>query len=150
MFVSFYQYFEDVDTGIIITKHILYFIFTFFLNLLRGLTILNLNPDYILISFSISRIINIVMETKEYICLILFPFQFISLMFYLEIFELNFCGLNKNTRRNIEERQIEETLKIGSIFELTDGRESFSSNIEIGDNYTIIFVATPSCNASWS
>ena len=136
MFISFYQYFEDVDIGIIITKHMLYFILTFFLNFLRGLTILHLNPDYILISFSISRIINIVMETKQYICLILFPFQFISLMFYLEIFELNFCSLNKNTRRNIEERQIEETLKISNI-NVNDDRQSFASDIEIGNYYTI-------------
>ena len=136
MFVSFYQYFEDVDLGRIITKHILYFILTFFLNLLRGLTILHLNPDYILISFSISRIINIVMETKEYICLILFPFQFISLMFYLEIFELNFCGLNKNTRRNIEERELRETLKIGSI-NINEDSQSLGSDIEIGDYYIL-------------
>ena len=52
------------------------------------------------------------MDTKQYICLILFPFQFISLMFYLEIFELNFCSLNKNTRRNIEERQKKKLLKM--------------------------------------
>ena len=143
MFISFYQYFEDVNIGIIITKHILYFILTFFLNFLRGLTILHLNPDYILISFSISRIINIVIETKQYECLALFPLQFISLMFYLEIFELNFCGLNKNTRRNIEERQIEETLKISkiSIINLNEDRKSFasdySSDVEIDKNYII-------------
>ena len=57
MFISFYQYFEEVNKGIIITKHLLYFILTFLLNLLRVLIILHLNPDYILISFSISRII---------------------------------------------------------------------------------------------
>jgi len=135
MFIGFYQYFEEVDIGIIITKHILYFILTFFLNLLRVLTILHLNPDYILISFSISRIINIVMETKEYICLILFPFQFISLMFYLEIFELNFCGLNKNTRRNIQERERKEML----LQEETDNssRKSTLSIIEVSPDYII-------------
>ena len=52
------------------------------------------------------------MKTKEYKCLILFLFQFVSLMFYLEIFELNFCGLNKNKRRNIEERQKKKLLKM--------------------------------------
>ena len=34
MFISFYQYFEEVNKGIIITKHLLYFILTFLLNLL--------------------------------------------------------------------------------------------------------------------
>ena len=32
--------------------------------------------------------------------------QFISLLFFLEIFEFNFCNLNKNTKRNIEERSL--------------------------------------------
>ena len=28
-----------------------------------------------------------------------------TLLFYLEIFEFNFCSLNKNTKKNIEERE---------------------------------------------
>ena len=108
LFISFYKYFEEVDIGIIILKQTLNFILNFLVNLCRTLTIANLTPDYILISFTISRIISIVIETKEYLCLILFPFQFIALMFYLEILELKFCGLNKNTRRNILKREKKE------------------------------------------
>ena len=72
---------------------------------------IDISPDYILISFTISRIINIVMERQVYSCLALFVLQFITLMFYLELFELNFLGLNKNTRRNIQERERKEMLK---------------------------------------
>ena len=36
------------------------------------------------------------MERQVYACLSLFILQFITLMFYLELFELNFLGLNKN------------------------------------------------------
>ena len=108
LFMSFYKYFEEVEIGIIILKQILNFILNFFLNLFRVLTIVNLTPDFILISFTISRIINIVIETQVYECLIFFPFQFITLMFYLEILELKFCGLNKNTRRNILRREKKE------------------------------------------
>ena len=96
MFMSFYNYFDSVSVGIIILKFILNIILNFALNLMRSLTILNFTPDYILISFTISRIINIVMERQVYACLSLFILQFITLMFYLELFELNFLGLNKN------------------------------------------------------
>ena len=131
MLMSFYQYFDNVDVGIIITKHILNFIFTFFLNFLRVLTILHLTPEYILISFKISRIINIVLETKKYACLALFVLQFITLMFYLEIIELNFCGLSKNTRRNIQKRGREELLY------RCNTNESSSSQIEITADYLL-------------
>ena len=131
MFMIFYQYFDNVDIGIIITKQILNFILSFFLNLLRVLTILHLTPEHILISFSISRIINIVLETKKFECLALFVIQFITLMFYLEIIELNFCGLNKNTRRNIQKRGEDEL--IGK----TNLRDSTASLIEFSPDYII-------------
>ena len=108
MAMAFYKYFEEVDVGIIIVKHILNLILNFALNLLRTLTIVNLTPDYVLISFTISRIFMIVLESKQYECLALFPIQFITLMFYLELIELNFFGLNKNTKRNIHERERRE------------------------------------------
>ena len=137
MFMSFYQYFEDVSLGTIITKHILNFILTCILNFLRVLTNLHLTPDYILISFSISRIINIVIETKRYECLALFPFQFIFLMFYLEIFELTFCGLNKNTKTHIQKRVDKEMFRIESIdINRIDSLASNNSEIEL-DNYTV-------------
>ena len=131
MFMIFYQYFDNVDIGIIITKQILNFILSFFLNLLRVLTILHLTPDYILISFSISRIINIVLETKKFECLALFVIQFITLMFYLEIIELNFCGLNKNTRRNIQNRGEDELNGKSNL------RDSSASLIEFSPDYII-------------
>ena len=130
LFISFYKYFEEVDIGIIILKQTLNFILNFLVNLCRTLTIANLTPDYILISFTISRIISIVIETKEYLCLILFPFQFIALMFYLEILELKFCGLNKNTRRNILKREKKEIRyeERYNIVELTEDLSSESTN----------------------
>ena len=105
------------------------------MNLFRSLTILYFTPDYILISFTISRILDIVMETEAYECLLLlllFILQFITLMFYLEIFEFNFWGLNKNTRRNIQEREKEEML-----FQEKTSRTSSSSEIEISPDYIV-------------
>ena len=53
-------------------------------------------------------------------------------MIYLEILELNFCGLNKNTKRNIEFRGLED-LTQGS----TNGRSSSVSFVEINNDYLI-------------
>ena len=101
-------------------NNVLNYILNFIINLLRYLTIYYLTPEYILISFTISRIFNIVIKTKKYECLALFAFQFICLLLYLEIIELNFCGLNKNTRRNISERSASEFCDIDRISEVSD------------------------------
>ena len=70
------------------------------------------------------------MKNKAYVCLALFVLQFISLLLYLEIIELNFCGLNKNTKRNIAERGLSED----SIME----RDSTTSSlIEFNNTYTL-------------
>ena len=37
--------------------------------------------------------------------IILFVLQFISLLFFLEILEFNFCNLNLNTKKSIQERE---------------------------------------------
>ena len=132
MFIGFYKYFEEVNVGIIIVKHILNIILNFFLNLFRVLTILYFTPDYILISFTVSRILDIVIESKKYECLALFFLQFITLMFYLEIFEFNFWGLNKNTRRNIQEREKDEMLSQERI-----SRASSTSEIEVSPDYIV-------------
>ena len=41
-------------------------------------------------------------------CIIFYIIQFIALMIHLEILELNFCGLNKYTKRRIEKRGVED------------------------------------------
>ena len=142
LFIAFYHYFSLVKVGLILTKQlVLNYILTFFLNLLRVLTILHFTPDYILISFAISRIVNVVIETKKYICLALFPLQFFVLMFYLEIIELKFCGLNKNTRKNIQirgEREINKNISdiSGRMSDLSS-RSSNASDIEVTPDYFI-------------
>ena len=48
--------------------------------------------------------------------LVLSIFQAITFLFYLEIFELNFCSLNKNTKKNIEERMLSiDNMNIGNV-----------------------------------
>ena len=57
--------------------------------------------------------------------------QFIALLIHLEILELNFCNLNKNTKRNVEIR--------GDIDVLNEGRDStFSINkIDLNKDYFV-------------
>ena len=57
----------------------------------------------------------------------IFFFQLLSLLFYLEILELNFCGLNKNTKRNIQLRERMENLD----------KDRKESDIEVDDNLVI-------------
>ena len=80
-----------------------------------------LTPNYIIICYEIgkipSNIKNFVNSDyyKSHIknkflvligIIILSVLQVITLLFYLEIFEFNFCSLNKNPKKNIEEREL--------------------------------------------
>jgi len=68
----------------------------------------------------------------------------INLLVYLEILELNFCNLNKYTRRNIMAREVLEIMDISSIEEDKEEEEEEKeeknkreSKIEIDENYYI-------------
>ena len=88
------------------------------------LTLESLSPNHMMISYAISKMANILANSqsnKKWLSLILFAILFIILLFFLEIFEFNFCNLNKNTKRNIEERSLASM----------DMRESISSVNEL-------------------
>ena len=107
---GFYNYFNEVKIGIIIGKFILNVILNFCLMTFSILTLINFPPDYVLISISLAKFINYLIDNKSgrYYFIIFFVVQFICLLFYLEIFELNFCKLNENTRRNIKIREADD------------------------------------------
>ena len=129
--IQFYDYFDKVPVGIIIGKFILNFIFEFISNLLEILTIFYLSPEFILISNSLVKFLGFFIGTyknyKIYICILFFILQFFSLMIYLEILELDFLNLNKNTKRNIKKRIDDDSIdRKGSID---------TDNFEVGDGY---------------
>ena len=65
-------------------------------------------------------------------CIVFYFIQFIALMIHLEILELNFCGLNKYTKRNIIYRGQDDIL--------AEGRDSVMDGegvIDIDKNYYI-------------
>ena len=122
LFNNLYYYFREVNIGFIILRFLLKFIFFGLIMNIIKMSILNtLNANHLLIGYEISKISNILMKTTsgyKWYSLILFLFQFLCLMFFLEILEYNFCGLNNNTKRNI---QLREDLDMAN-------RDSLSSN----------------------
>ena len=58
--------------------------------------------------------------------LIIFLLQMFAMLFYYEIFELNFWGLNKNTAKSIQMREKKDD----------ESRETISE-IELGDQYYV-------------
>ena len=74
-----------------------------------------------------------VKKTNKYFSSIPFFFKILSLLFYFEILELNFCNLNKNTVKNIQAREKHEDDSNN------ESRDSvISNNIELVDqNYSI-------------
>ena len=127
---GFYKYFDDVPPGIIVGKFLINVIFNFFLSTFTILTLYNFTPDYVLISVSLSKFVNFLIDyqSDRYYFIIFFILQFFCLLLYLEIIELNFCKLNKNTRRNIQIRgdqdisgENESDSQRASLFEISPG-----------------------------
>ena len=106
---DFYLYFTEVHPGLIIGKQLIIIVLYLISFSLTMLNIYYFNPNYILISYHIAKVFNNIIdlikgEPEKLYSLIFFVLQFLSLMIYLEIIELNFCKMNENTKRNINLR----------------------------------------------
>ena len=80
------------------------FILGFFVHTLGLATVNELTPNHIIIGYVLSKMpLSFLLNEGiiRWLILVISIFQIIILMFYLEIFEFNFCSLNKNTRKNI-------------------------------------------------
>ena len=134
-FRAFYQYFYNTNIGIIIGKFLINIILNFFINTFSILTLYHFSPDFILISLQVSKFVNVLMDknTKEYYFIIVVVLQFFCLLIYLEIIELNFCNLNKNTRRNIQIRGKDEVLGKGD----NDTESDINGSVELSEGYLI-------------
>ena len=156
LFKSFYTYFDNVEVGYIIGKQLINIVLNFFIATFTILTLYNFTPDYVLISVALSKFVNVLLDdsNNKYYFIIFALLQFICLLFYLEIIELNFCGLNKNTRRNIQNRgeddffgRLESDSQRSSLVELSPGyffqnkKEVVQeTNIEMRGNPSEIYV----------
>ncbi len=130
---NFFHYFE-IEVGYIILRFFIEFIlYGIFSQILRLLVLENLTPNHMLISYEISKLSNVLIKStslNKWLSIIPFILQFMSLMFFLEIFEYNFCNLNKNTKKNIDLRE-------GSAMLMRESVGSVSSGIEFNEGYVI-------------
>ena len=120
------------DVGLLIPRFFINMIFQFFYFLLRILTLVYFTPTHLLICLSLSKFIIVLIHQKDqikYLSIIPFLVQFFSLMIYLEIIELNFCSLNRNTKRNIQQRVEEEMV--------LQERQSTFEEVEVSGGYYI-------------
>ena len=105
--------YKEGKTGDIIFRLIYGIIFGGFITFFLELETINIfDPNYIFVTYEISRIADILLNAEgltDWLSIIPFTFQIIILLFYLEIFEFNFCNLNKNTKRNIRLRERKDT-----------------------------------------
>ena len=100
-----------------------------------------------LIPYVINKIKRILFDSNKadyyhLFCIIPAIFEILSLLFFLEIFEFNFCGLNKNTRKNIQLREKEDMQK-------KEFRENFTEldHCLLGKNGTYKRDSTSSLNS---
>ena len=108
---DFYDYFDKIKISIIISRFIVSFILQFLMKIFFFLTVYYFSINHILICYSLSKMANILIahdSHKEFYCIILFIVQFLLLMIYLEVIELHFCGLDKNTKKSIQKRERED------------------------------------------
>ena len=112
--------------GIIFIEFVYWLIYTGLYYPLLMLVLYYLKPNHMVASDEINIFFNLIFyqeKPNKYYTLIPFVFQIFSLLVYFEIIELNFCKLNFNTAKNIEQR------------ERKDGEQRNLSMIELGDNY---------------
>ena len=106
----------------------------FFLNILKILTIFYFTQNHIYTTYIFIKLFDLLLKKEnnlKYISILFFIFQFLGLLVYLEIIELNFCNLNENTKKNIRDREIIEKNNLESN---EDGRDSL---IEISPGYIL-------------
>ena len=134
---------RNAETKYIILNFIITVVFYHYLLILLGILILDFfSLNHILMSSEISFIIESIIdclsdfENKKLKLLFLIPalFQMLSLLFFLEILEFNFCHLNKNTKRNIMLREEAEKMIFNND---GDDLNSVGSDIEISDDLII-------------
>ena len=130
---SFYSYFNGEDIGLKIGKIIIIFLIYIIIQPLIILILFYFRPNFLLIILQLSYITQNLMDisANKLYCIIFYIIQFFALMLHLEILELNLCGLNENTRKNISIRSVIDILD--------DDCDSSAGNniVDINNEYSI-------------
>ena len=123
--------YHELKPGYIILGFFLNIIIGFFQYLSRILILDYFTPNHMLIAYELLKIYYVLTKSpssNKWYSIILFVFKFLILMFYLEIFEFNFCNLNENTKKNITSRAISEEL-------VNDNKGNRDTTCELGNGY---------------
>ena len=127
--------FHELKPGYIILGFFLNIIIGFGQYLSRILLLDYFSPNHMMISYELIKIYHVLMKSpseNKYYSLIFFVLQFLILMFYLEILEFNFCKLNENTKRNVQQRAGSEDL-----IDDKSTKSQRSTIIELGTGYIL-------------
>ena len=117
--------------------------FRYVLNILKILTVYYFTQNHTYTAYVVIKLADYLIRKEgniRFFSIVLFVFQFLGLLIYLEIIELNFLRLNKNTKKNIEKREEEdnrllstEEIRISEVEE--DGK--IMNKVEISPGYII-------------
>ena len=118
--------------------------FRYVLNILKILTIYYFTQNHIYISYIIIKFVDYLIRKtgwRKFLGIILFVFQLFGLLIYIEIIELNFLNLNKNTKKNVEKREKEEDERLLSdensrISEIEENGKKMNK-VEISPGYIV-------------
>ena len=106
---QFYELYNEMGVWHMVERFLFGLVLNgFIIGIFEFLILDKLTPNFVIISYEIGRIPSSIVLNEgwqRWIVLILSILQLMSLLFYLEIFEFNFCDLNKNTKRNIYLRE---------------------------------------------
>lgn len=133
---DYLNYFTNVSVGYEIFKFISNIFMVFFLYTFMALTNYYFTPNHLVCIDQLGKMIRVIVnESKNLKYIYIFPFslQLIILMIFLEILELNFCGLNKNSKKNIQIRAISEMNDLDK----DDDIDRSETDIEIVPGYMI-------------
>ena len=104
---GFDDYFEKNDYKESIIQLVYLTGFQIPINILKILTIYYFTQFHTYTTYICIKLFDLLITKKtdyKYFSIIILAFQFLGLLIFLEIIELNFCNLDKNTKRNIESR----------------------------------------------
>ena len=113
IFKEFSDFYSEKGVFHIILRFIIFGLLLqgFCADILEFLILDKLTPNYIIIGFEIGMIPSNLIGNEgsdRLLVSIISVLQLLSLLFYLEILELNFCSLNENTKKNINKREISQ------------------------------------------
>ena len=131
---NYKNYFKEIDDQIIfeVFKIFIFIILSCIFNVLQFLTIKNLSANHVLITYSMLSIYNsILMDIQDIeisrltltCTFILYIILFFALFIFLEIIQLNFCGINKDL-----------TFKIGLQSDVNRYMQTFNTKVDDVEN----------------